>query len=750
MTKSLLCLLVLILRNHLQDTAGQAPPQGFKYASYEVIMPKKLTPRHGQEPQDVNYWLQIEGKGHVVHLKQKTGIIPKQFPVFTYSKEGKLQVDYPFIRDNCYYHGLVEDKPSSLAALSTCSGGLRGILRLDNKTYEIQPIPKSATFQHVVYRLEAKEDAVTMRCGLTEEERRRQEAMIHSKKNTAAKINSRGGWWPHIRYVKNAVVIDHERYERFSRNETLTVMVVMEVIHISNSFYEPLKVNLSLVGLEIWSQKNLIDTTGTINAILSKFNDWRRDTLVKRLANDAGHLFIYKGFGGTLGLAFVGTICDSHWATAVESFMTSLVYFFSNTFSHELGHILGMPHDVQYCTCSRKACIMAAHQANTDKFSNCSYKSYFGKKNRRCLFIPPGPDKIYIYPYCGNKFVEGDEQCDCGDKCDSDPCCQSNCKLRSGATCAFGKCCSKCSILPSGTICRKKTSTCDLPEYCNGVSEWCPSDYYVQNGAPCKAGAYCYNGSCTTHNEQCQEIFGRKATVASQDCFRKVNVLGDRFGNCGLTHGTYRKCIAKDILCGRIQCEKVDHLLVDEHRTVIQTPIDKKTCWGMDYHSGMNLTDSGAVKDGTPCGINMMCINGKCTSVSSLKYDCNVATMCHKQGICNNLKHCHCDYGWAPPDCEKKGYGGSIDSGPPPARPTPSDGDGSDNHDHDHDDDGNCIKRKSRSHGVVIGVSVSFLVVAAILAGLAVYYREPLKEWLSEKLKVIRNLVQGTSEEEEE
>lgn len=32
--------------------------------------------------------------------------------------------------------------------------------------------------------------------------------------------------------------------------------------------------------------------------------------------------------------------------------------------------------------------------------------------------------------------------------------------------------------------------------------------------------------------------------------------------------------------------------------------------------------------------------------------------------LCNNNHNCHCDAGWAPPLCEKKGYGGSLDSGP--------------------------------------------------------------------------------------
>uniref|UniRef100_A0A8D2IRN8 Uncharacterized protein n=1 Tax=Varanus komodoensis TaxID=61221 RepID=A0A8D2IRN8_VARKO len=648
------------------QTAGQILPQGFTYASYEVIIPRKLTPRYGQrESQHVTYLIQIEGKSQTVHLTQKRSFLPKHFPVFTYSKEGELQVDYPFIRDDCFYHGFVQGMPSSSVTISTCSEGLRGLFQLENRSYEIEPVQASASFQHVVYRLEEEIGAVPVSCGLTEEEQSRQVAMMQGTEVLVDKSAPGENWWTHTRYLKLAVVIEHERYVKFGRNETLTVLQVLNIIHTSNSLFKPLSVKLTIIGLEIWSQKNLINVT-SIGSTLEKFRIWRRNSLNNRLENDVANLFAYKKFGIAAGLAYVGTVCSKDWSSTVEEFVTSSLLEFSVIFTHELGHIIGMIHDGKFCKCDRKKCIMSPTLASTDKFSNCSYSDYFRKRNARCLFFPPDPNKIYKFKYCGNKVVESGEQCDCGSKaeCDLDPCCQSDCTLRSGVTCAFGQCCAKCQYLPARSICRGKAGDCDLPEYCNGTSQWCPDDVYIQDGTPCSNGAYCYHGNCTVHNGQCKMIFGDKATVASDNCFRLMNVQGDRFGNCGLKHGIYTKCNPTDILCGRIQCENIVNLpSFEEHSTIIHYQAGNTECWSLDYHSGMEIADVGAIRDGTPCGNGMMCIGGQCKNVSLLNYDCDV-TKCHNRGRCNSQKHCHCDYGWAPPDCLSKGYGGSIDSGP--------------------------------------------------------------------------------------
>ncbi|XP_028581435.2 disintegrin and metalloproteinase domain-containing protein 20-like [Podarcis muralis] len=667
MSGSLAWLLIMFLRNLLSVTGGQTPPQGFRYASYEVTIPRRLSFRYGlQETQDVSYLLQIEGKGQVVHLKQKKGIVPKHFPIFTYNKEGDLLGDYHYIRDDCFYSGFIQEKPLSSVTLSTCSGGLRGLLQLNNETYQIEPVQPSATFQHVVYRLEIEEGAMHMRCGLTEEEQRRQEAMIQDTEHVAVKSAPAGLWWPHKRHAEVAFVVEHERYVKFDKNETDIALKILEATHVINSFFEPLFLDVSVAGLEIWTEKNLIDVDKSIGATLNAFSIWRRNTLLNHLKNDAAHLIVYRSYKGVIGIAYVGQICSEKFATGVVVSKNFNLFDFSVLFAHEFGHNLGMSHDDFVCKCDRRACIMSAWHSDVDKFSNCSYYDYFNRRNSPCLLIPPDPDQMYNLEYCGNKVVEKGEQCDCGttEQCRLDYCCRPDCTLRPCANCSSGLCCDRCKYRPPGSICRKSISMCDLPEFCTGTSDQCPEDVYVQDGAPCGDGVYCYHGRCSTPNGQCENIFGKKTVRASEDCFRGLNARGDRFGNCGLEHGIFKKCKAENILCGRMQCSNIYGLpTLEEHQTVIQTTIGKSNCWATDYHSGMEVADLGAVEDGTPCGTGMMCIRRECKNVSLLQYDCN-ATKCHNRGICNNHKHCHCSYGWAPPDCLKKGYGGSIDSGP--------------------------------------------------------------------------------------
>ncbi|MGH0160181.1 UNVERIFIED_CONTAM: hypothetical protein FKN15_060763 [Acipenser sinensis] len=94
-------------------------------------------------------------------------------------------------------------------------------------------------------------------------------------------------------------------------------------------------------------------------------------------------------------------------------------------------------------------------------------------------------------------------------ECTSSCCHANNCTLKAEAQCAHGVCCKGCQLKQAGTMCREPAGSCDLPEYCTGASPYCPSNVYLLDGSSCLHGrAYCHNGMCLTHEQQCVQLWG--------------------------------------------------------------------------------------------------------------------------------------------------------------------------------------------------------------------------------------------------
>lgn len=58
--------------------------------------------------------------------------------------------------------------------------------------------------------------------------------------------------------------------------------------------YKPLRTFIALVGLEIWSNRDLISVTPPAGANLDAFMKWRNSELVKRKKHDNAHLIRYE------------------------------------------------------------------------------------------------------------------------------------------------------------------------------------------------------------------------------------------------------------------------------------------------------------------------------------------------------------------------------------------------------------------------------------------------------------------------
>ncbi|XP_075390773.1 disintegrin and metalloproteinase domain-containing protein 1-like [Tenrec ecaudatus] len=637
---------------------------------HEIIIPKNLMMFRGLEEraEKVSYVLRIRGKWHVINLKQKRGLFVKNFPVYTH-QNGKLGLDMPFIQDDCFYDGHLEGDSDSLVTVSTCSG-LQGILNLHGTVFGIKPMYASNKFEHMVYSMSLHSG---MSCSVRADER---EELLTNKLQSSLEPSS-VPMWSQPKYIEMFIVVDKKRFQMWNNNVTKTTQTVMDVHALVNRYMRELNVKVVLTGLEIWTEENLVQISLNLQETLQNFNQWRDWHLLRRVKHDVAHMITGQNTAKYQGHAFLSGICTDKYATSVESFSDEDIPYLAALMAHELGHNLGMKHDHATCKCKSQQHLCTMHEFITmdTGFSNCSFHYFYQLLQRHrgdCLFNKPQLQSSSGKSYCGNKIVDDGEECDCGSAldCQKDRCCLPSCHLKRGSDCAFGSCCKSCKFLKATTLCRPSVNECDLPEYCNGTSQWCHTDTYKQDGTPCQEQGYCYLGQCRSLENECVKIFGQGSRVAQENCYHYMNTQGDRFGNCGSeskgVFKVFRKCRARDVKCGRLLCENIQRLPhIGKRHTLIQFPLKDTWCWGTEHFEAISGADEGEVKDGTPCGPQKVCINRTCLDIAALHYDCNLER-CHGRGVCNNFKNCHCAYGYAPPVCELEGYGGSLNSGPAP------------------------------------------------------------------------------------
>ncbi|KAF3853750.1 hypothetical protein F7725_014438 [Dissostichus mawsoni] len=434
------------------------------------------------------------------------------------------------------------------------------------------------------------------------------------------------------KYVELIIVADNREFQKQGKDMEKVKQRLAEIANYVDKFYRALNIRVALVGLEVWSDVDKCPITQDPFTTLHEFLDWRKVKLLPQKPHDNAQLISGVYFQGTtIGMAPIMRPFRQPPGRCSHSGPRA----WTNNF--------GMNHDTpeRGCGCrvtvDRGGCIMTPSTGYPfpTVFSSCSKKDLaasFEKGIGMCLFNMPEVKVLYGGQKCGNGYVEEGEECDCGEL----------------------------ELKLAGTPCRESSNACDLPEFCTGISPHCPSNVYLHDGHACHSlDGYCYNGICQTHEQQCITLWGPGAKAAPGICFERVNSAGDPYGNCGKdSKGSFSKCEARDAKCGKIQCQGgANRPVIGTNAVSIETNIPMQEggrilCRGTHVYLGDDMPDPG-----------LMCLNRQCQNVSVFGgHDCSAK--CSGQGVCNNNKNCHCEAHWAPPFCDKAGFGGSLDSGP--------------------------------------------------------------------------------------
>ncbi|XP_055617685.1 zinc metalloproteinase-disintegrin-like EoMP06 [Toxorhynchites rutilus septentrionalis] len=569
-----------------------------------------------------------------------------------------------YFEENCFYQGRIEHQPGSLVALSNCEGKIRGTVYDRGGTFYIDFDETSGG--HFVQRIFEPPSHIRM------------------KRNHPVGIAGPYNSNRHSKFVELVLVVDNSLYRKFDSDLWEVHRYCTDVVNHINMLFNPLNIFIALNGVVVWDQFDHIQVSRRADDTLNNFLQYRRKELLRKHPNDHAQLLTAVEFQDhVIGKAKLGGMCTSNSSGAVIVIHTDNIGIQAGTLAHEMGHSFNMEHDVdEECHCPDRKCIMTSTVTGRSlkHWSSCSVQQLtlaFNRGLNHCLKDRP---RRVSSASCGNGFVEDGEECDCGleEACDNICCDSKICRLKEGATCATGECCdlTTCQRKDEGTVCRSARGECDLPEFCTGNSEYCPTDVFRRNTEVCASGgAYCSDGDCKTRDGQCRVLWGPSGKASDEACYAR-NVNGTKYANCGYDHDThiFRRCAEQDILCGLLFCHQLNDNQLEYGLKVFTEEQIASTLKGRDVvHCHAAFIDLGGDKqpalapDGAPCGENRMCYQQQCWDVDSLNergIGIHCPKNCNNRGVCNSEGNCHCDIGYAPPFCEYTGVGGSLDSGP--------------------------------------------------------------------------------------
>uniref|UniRef100_A0A194AQ28 Metalloproteinase type III 11 n=1 Tax=Sistrurus miliarius barbouri TaxID=8759 RepID=A0A194AQ28_SISMB len=574
---------------------------------YEVVYPRKVTalPKGAVQPKyedAMQYEFKVNGEPVVLHLEKNKQLFSKDYSETHYSPDGRKITTNPSVEDHCYYHGHIQNDADSTASISACNG-LKGHFKLQGELYIIEPLNLPDSEAHAVYKYEnvEKEDEAPKMCGVTQN----WESYEPIKKASHLNLNpEQQRYVNNFRYVELVIVADYGMVTKNNGDLDKIRTKIYEIVNTINEIYISLNIRVALVGLEIWSNGDLIEVSSASKVTLNSFGEWRETDLLKRKSNDNAQLLTAVDFDGpTIGRANIDGICDLKHSVGIVQDYKPINFVVAVIMAHELGHNLGMTHDENYCSCGGYSCIMSAviGEQPSKLFSNCSqnqYRWYINNYNPQCILNEPLRTDIVSPPVCGNELLEVGEECDCGfpSNCRNVCCDASTCKLHSWVECESGECCDQCKFMKEGSVCRAARSECDIAESCTGQSAECPMDDFHRNGQPClNNNGYCYNGKCPTMHHQCYALFGSSAAVAQDACF-DLNLQGQNSFYCRKENGVNIPCAGEDVKCGRLFCD------------------NKKYPCLYDYSED---PDYGMVDHGTKCADGKVCSNRQCVDVTT-------------------------------------------------------------------------------------------------------------------------------------
>lgn len=233
-------------------------------------------------PEALRATVELDGESHVLELLQNRDLVPGRPTLVWYQPDGTQVVSKGHNLANCCYRGGVQGHPRSWVSLCSCSG-IRGLVVLSpERSYTVELGPGDLQGPLIVSRIQdhllpGHTCAPNWHAFLPTQAGQRH---IHRFKRDVV---------TETKIVELVIVADNSEVRRYPDFQQL-LNRTLEVALLLDTFFQSLNVRVALVGLEAWTQRDLIEMSSNPAVLLDNFLHWRRTDLLPRLPHDSAQL----------------------------------------------------------------------------------------------------------------------------------------------------------------------------------------------------------------------------------------------------------------------------------------------------------------------------------------------------------------------------------------------------------------------------------------------------------------------------
>lgn len=243
-----------------------------------------------QLPEALQIPLELDGEKHVLELLRDRELVPGRPSLTWYQPDGTRVVGVGHSLGNCCYQGAVRGHAGSWVSVCTCSG-LRGLVMLSpERSYTLDLEPGDLRAPPNISRIQdlflpGHTCALSRRAPAPMQvppERPWGQSHSHAQRRRRDVLTE-------TKTIELVIVADHSEVQRYPDPQHLLDRM-LKVTLLLDTFFRPLNVRVALVGLEAWTQRDLVEISRDPGLTLHRFLRWRGRDLLPRLPHDSAQL----------------------------------------------------------------------------------------------------------------------------------------------------------------------------------------------------------------------------------------------------------------------------------------------------------------------------------------------------------------------------------------------------------------------------------------------------------------------------